>query len=245
MQAAEQQPRAEEEHDAERDLAHHEPGAQTSRGSRRGGRGTLANGAREVPVEQADRRSQAEEYRGGRGGGHGENEHVQIEVYLAGARHHEQAADPEQARDRAGEGQPRRQTRQGQDGTLGQELSRETQARGAQAGPQRHLTLPRLSAGQEQPGHVGASHEQQQQGGPGQQEQRGPHGARDLVLHGKNERPRPGLHGDEAVFLPALRESAKLGVGLHHRRAGPELGCGIPAVAAAVGLGRVHGQGQP
>ena len=96
---------------------------------------------------------------------------------------------------------PSSAARDREDEALGQELPRQPRLAGADRGAHRDLALPALGPREQQVGDVGAGHQQQEEDGAEDEDERAPRAAADLLL----DRNREGL---EAHLRPDRRPGA-------------------------------------
>ena len=188
-----------QQRERERHLGHDEPAAQAAgpaglRGAARAFADRLAGVRRRKPERGHEAGDQDRRGGGGEREGHDRN----VEADAGEVRHLARDA----RRKRADSGGRQHQTEHGagqrDHGTLGQQLSDEPPARGAEGRPHGHLVAPPCRAGEQQVCHVGACDQEHEPNRTQEKEQRGPRVAVDLL------RQRDDRRADAAVFLRIL-----------------------------------------
>ena len=182
--AANEQARADEQHEGDRQLADDEAGAQpVAHAAHRGATSAFLEDRLHIGARRPDRGGEAEENGARQRDEQREPQHDRVERRLLEARHAIRRSRDEGLDAPGGEREPRGGGDQREDEALGQELPDHPAAAGAERGANRHLPGPRGPAREQQVGDVAARDQQDEADRPEQDEEPLPVVADELLHH--------------------------------------------------------------
>ncbi len=249
-EAAQEEPRAHDEHHGERDLADDQRVARARlRGAGRRARARLLQRVVHAARGQVQEGREAEDEAGEDGDGEREEEHGPVDRDFGRARDGVGVRGDEQAEPRLGQPDAGRRAGEREQRPLGHELGEQAAAARAERGADRELLLPRLRAREQQVGEVGARDEQHEPDGALQDPERGRHVADDVVLERVVAQPvRRGVRHVRVRRdrLPLAQHAVEVVAGLRQRDAILQPADQVERVAAAAaGMGGVDGDRLP
>ena len=185
-EAANEQARAEHQHQGQRDLGRHERVPQ-DRVSRVGvGAATLLQGVVGVGVREPPRRQDAGQKPGDDRDAEGEGEHGQVDTDVGHAGHLVAEEGDDETHAEAGEKQSERAAGDREHDGLGEDRPDDARAAGPEGRAHRDLLAPRDRAGENEVGDVGARDQEHEAHGPEQDEQRRPDVADEVLVEGQD-----------------------------------------------------------